>query len=59
MSRNIEGLVNLALRLLGNGGMLSYRLSGTVNPDIAWLPPIPFWKSGQIALPSNIYLPSN
>jgi LEA14-like dessication related protein len=54
-----KGIPDLALRLLGNGGMLSYRLSGTVNPDIAWLPPIPYSKSGQFALPSNFSLPSN
>jgi hypothetical protein len=54
-----KGIPDLALRLLGNGGMLSYRVSGTVNPDIAWLPPIPFSKSGQFALPSNLSLPSN
>ena len=47
----------LAMRLLGSGDMPSYRLSGTVNPDIAWLPPIPFSKSGQITLPSNLTLP--
>ena len=43
---------NLAMRLFRGGEMPSYRLSGTVNPDIALLPPIPFWKSGQIALPN-------
>jgi hypothetical protein len=42
---------NLAMRLLRGGDLPSYRLSGTVNPDIAWLPPIPFSKSGHIALP--------
>ena len=50
---------NLAIRVFSGGEMPSYRLSGTVNPDIAWLPPIPFWKSGQFALPSNLSLPSN
>ena len=50
---------NLAMRLLGGGDMPSYRLSGTVNPDIAWLPPIPFAKSGQINIPSNFTLPYN
>ena len=44
---------NLVLRLVQGGGQLpSYRLSGSVNPDIAWLPPIPFSKSGQITLPN-------
>jgi LEA14-like dessication related protein len=46
-------LPNLVLRLAQGGGQLpSYRLSGSVNPDIAWLPPIPFSKSGQITLPN-------
>jgi LEA14-like dessication related protein len=44
---------NLAMKLFrGNVDMPSYRISGTVNPDIALVPPIPFWKSGQIALPN-------
>ena len=51
------GIPNLALRVFSRGDMPSYRLSGTVNPDIAWLPPIPFSKSGQITLPSNLTLP--
>jgi LEA14-like dessication related protein len=43
---------NLILRFAQEGAQLpSYRLSGSVNPDIAWLPPIPFAKSGQITLP--------
>jgi len=46
-------LPNLIMRLVQGGGQLpSYRLSGTVNPDIGWLPPIPFSKSGQITLPN-------
>jgi LEA14-like dessication related protein len=43
---------NLAMRLFQGGALPSYRLSGSVNPDVTWLPPIPFWKSGQIALPN-------
>jgi LEA14-like dessication related protein len=44
---------NLIVRLVQGGGQLpSYRLSGNVNPDIAWLPPIPFSKSGQLTLPN-------
>ena len=43
---------NLAMRLFRGGDLPSYRLSGSVNPDITLLPPIPFSKSGQIALPN-------
>jgi LEA14-like dessication related protein len=43
---------NLAMKLFRGGDLPSYRLSGTVNPDITLVPPIPFWKSGQIALPN-------
>ena len=32
-------------------GALEYHFSGWINPDIAWLPPIPFSKSGQITPP--------
>ena len=42
---------NLAMRLFRGGQPPSYRLSGTVNPDITLLPAIPFSKSGQLALP--------
>jgi LEA14-like dessication related protein len=42
---------NLILGLARGGELPSYRLSGSVNPDIALLPPIPFAKSGQIAPP--------
>ena len=46
-------LPNLIMRLVQGGGQLpSYRLSGSVNPDIAWLPPIPFSKSGQFTIPN-------
>ncbi len=44
-------LPDLILRLVRGGELPSYRLSGSVNPDIALLPPIPFSKSGQIAPP--------
>ena len=43
---------NLILRLARDGEMPSYRISGSVNPDITLLPPIPFWKSGKLTLPS-------
>ena len=43
---------NLAMRLFRGGELPSYRLSGTVNPDIPLLPPIPFSKSGQLTLPN-------
>ncbi|HEY4449416.1 MAG TPA: LEA type 2 family protein [Steroidobacteraceae bacterium] len=43
---------NLAMRLFRGGELPSYRLSGTVNPDITLLPPIPFSKSGQLTLPN-------
>jgi LEA14-like dessication related protein len=45
---------NLIARLVGAGDLPSYRLSGSVNPDITLLPPIPFSKSGQLNLPSNL-----
>jgi len=49
----VASVPNLILRLAQGGGQLpSYHLSGSVNPDIAWLPPIPFAKSGQITLPN-------
>ena len=44
---------DLLVRVVRGGKLPSYRISGTVNPDIAYLPPIPFWKSGQITLPSQ------
>ena len=44
---------DLLVRVVRGGKLPSYHLSGTVNPDIAYLPPIPFWKSGQITLPSQ------
>ena len=44
---------DLLLRIASRGQLPSYRLSGTVNPDITLLPPIPFSKSGQIELPSQ------
>jgi hypothetical protein len=44
---------DLLLKVARGGKLPSYRLSGTVNPDIAYIPPIPFSKSGQIELPSS------
>jgi len=44
---------DLLVRVVRGGKLPSYRISGTVNPDIAYLPPIPFWKSGQITHPSQ------
>jgi LEA14-like dessication related protein len=43
---------NLAMKLFRGGDLPSYRLSGSVNPDITLLPPIPFSKSGQLAVPN-------
>jgi LEA14-like dessication related protein len=43
---------DLILRLARGGQLPSYRLSGSVNPDITLLPPIPFSKSGEITPPS-------
>jgi LEA14-like dessication related protein len=48
-----KSVPDLLLRIARRGQMPSYRLSGTVNPDITLLPPIPFSKSGQITLPSQ------
>jgi LEA14-like dessication related protein len=39
---------NLLVRLAQGKELPSYRLSGNVNPDIRFMPPIPFEKSGQI-----------
>jgi len=43
---------NLIMRVFRGGELPTYRLSGSVNPDITLLPPIPFSKSGQITLPN-------
>ena len=48
-----SSLPDLLVRVVRGGKLPSYHISGTVNPDIAYLPPIPFWKSGQITLPSQ------
>jgi LEA14-like dessication related protein len=54
VTTNIASSVpDLLVRVARGGQLPSYRLSGTVNPDIAYLPPIPFSKSGQITLPSG------
>jgi len=44
---------NLLLTIARSGQLPSYRLYGSVNPDITLLPPIPFSKSGQFTLPSQ------
>jgi LEA14-like dessication related protein len=44
---------DLLLRVARRGELPSYRLYGSVNPDITLLPPIPFSKSGQFTLPSQ------
>jgi LEA14-like dessication related protein len=44
---------DLLLTIARRGQLPSYRLSGSVNPDITLLPPIPFSKSGQLTLPAN------
>jgi LEA14-like dessication related protein len=48
-----KSVPDLLFRIASRGQLPSYRLSGTVNPDITLLPPIPFSKSGQIELPSQ------
>lgn len=54
VTTNIASSVPDLLIKVARGGQLpSYRLSGTVNPDIAYLPPIPFSKSGTIQIPSQ------
>ena len=45
---------NLVMRLFSARELPSYRLSGSVNPEITLIPPIPFSKSGQLNLPSNL-----
>ena len=46
---------DLLLRVARRGQLpdVSYRVSGSVNPDITLLPPIPFAKSGKFTLPSQ------
>ena len=48
-----KSVPDLLLRIASRGQLPTYRVSGTVNPDITLLPPIPFSKSGQIELPSQ------
>jgi LEA14-like dessication related protein len=43
---------NLIMRVVRGGELPSYRLSGSVDPDITLMPPIPFSKSGQLTLPN-------
>jgi LEA14-like dessication related protein len=43
-----SSMPNLLLRLAQGKELPTYRLSGKVNPDIRFMPPIPFEKSGQI-----------
>lgn len=53
VTTNVAGSVpNLVTRLFTAGELPSYRISGSVNPDISWIPPIPFSKSGQLKLPN-------
>lgn len=44
---------NLLRRIFTSGQLPKYHFSGWVNPDIAWLPPIPFSKSGQLSIPEG------
>jgi LEA14-like dessication related protein len=46
---------DLLLRVARRGQLpdVSYRVSGSVNPDVTLLPPIPFAKSGKFTLPSQ------
>lgn len=54
VTTNIASSVpDLLIKVVRGGQLPSYRLSGTVNPDIAYLPPIPFSKSGTIQIPSQ------
>jgi len=46
-----KSVPNLLRHVLQRGELPAYHVSGWVNPDIALLPPIPFARSGQIALP--------
>jgi LEA14-like dessication related protein len=49
VTTNFASSVPNLLMLLGRGHDLpQYRLYGKVNPDIHFMPPIPFEKSGQI-----------
>lgn len=43
-----NSMPNLLLRLAQGKELPTYRLSGRVDPDIRFMPPIPFEKSGQI-----------
>ena len=43
-----NSMPNLLLRLAQGKELPTYRLSGKVNPDIRFMPSIPFEKSGQI-----------
>jgi LEA14-like dessication related protein len=47
-----SSMPNLIMRVVRGGELPSYRLSGSVNPDITLMPPIPFSKSGQLTLPN-------
>lgn len=42
---------NLLRRIITGGDLPKYQFSGWINPDITLLPPIPFSKSGQLAIP--------
>ena len=46
----VASVPNLLRRVIQRGDLPQYHLSGSVNPDHALLPPIPFAKSGQIRL---------
>lgn len=43
-----SSMPNLLLRIVQGKELPTYRLSGKVDPDIRFMPPIPFEKSGQI-----------
>lgn len=42
---------DLLRRIVTGGDLPKYHFSGWVNPDIALVPPIPFSKTGQFAIP--------
>jgi LEA14-like dessication related protein len=48
---------NLLRRIFASGQLPKYQFSGWVTPDIAWLPPIPFSRSGQISIPEGSVSP--
>jgi LEA14-like dessication related protein len=46
----VTSVPDVLRRLIQRGDLPQYTFSGWVHPDVALLPPIPFSKSGQIAM---------